>query len=221
VRVALADDSALFRRGLGLLLETAGATVTVSVGSGLELQASLRDPAQPAVDVAILDIRMPPTYTDEGLATAEALRRVRPELGVLLLSTYAEAGWAVRLLQDGGHGLGYLLKDRVDDVTTLLDALQRIHRGENVVDPEVVSRLVQRPRQDPLQSLTSREREVLALLAQGHSNSAIAAQLHLSDKTVEGHVAATFTKLGCHRSPTRTAASWRSCATCRLTVSSA
>lgn len=196
MRVALADDSALFRRGLGLLLEAAGSTVTVSVGSGLELQAALRDPAQPAVDVAILDIRMPPTYTDEGLATAEALRRVRPGLGVLLLSTYVEAAWAVRLLQDGGHGLGYLLKDRVDDVTTLLDALQRIQRGDNVVDPEVVGRLVQRPRQDPLQRLSPREREVLALLAQGSSNSAIAAHLHLSEKTVEGHVAATFDKLG-------------------------
>lgn len=196
MRVALADDSALFRRGLGLLLESAGAVVTVSVGSGLELQAALRDAARPAVDVAILDIRMPPTYTDEGLATAEALRRSRPDLGVLLLSTYAEAAWAVRLLQDGGHGLGYLLKDRVDDVTTLLDALQRLQRGESVVDPELVSRLVQRPRADPLQSLTVREREVLALLAQGHSNRAIAAHLHVSDKTVEGHVAATFDKLG-------------------------
>lgn len=196
MRVALADDSALFRRGLGLLLETGGATVVVSVGSGLELQAALRDPAEPAVDVAVLDIRMPPSGTDEGLATAEALRRVRPGLGVLLLSTYVEAAWAVRLLQDGGHGLGYLLKDRVDDVVTLLDALRRIQRGENVLDPEVVSRLVQRPRQDPLQSLSAREREVLALLAQGGSNSAIAARLRLSEKTVEGHVAAVFDKLG-------------------------
>lgn len=196
MRVALADDSALFRRGLGLLLEAAGATVVVSVGSGLELQAALRDPAHPAVDVAVLDMRMPPTGTEEGLVTAEALRRVRPRLGVLLLSTYVEAAWAVRLLQDGGHGLGYLLKDRVDDVATLLDALQRIRRGENVVDPEVVSLLVQRPRRDPLRSLTGREREVLALLAQGSSNSAIAAHLHLSEKTVEGHIAAVFDKLG-------------------------
>jgi DNA-binding NarL/FixJ family response regulator len=196
MRVALADDSALFRRGLGLLLEAAGADVVVSVGSGLELQAALRDPAEPAVDVAVLDIRMPPTFTDEGLTTAEALRRGRPGLGVLLLSTYVEAAWAIRLLQDDGHGLGYLLKDRVDDVPTLVAALERIGRGENVVDPEVVSRLVQRPRQDPLQRLSAREHEVLALLAQGSSNSAIAAHLHLSEKTVEGHVAATFDKLG-------------------------
>jgi DNA-binding NarL/FixJ family response regulator len=115
---------------------------------------------------------------------------------VLVLSTYVEAACAVRLLQDGGQGVGYLLKDRVDDVTTLVDALRRVRSGQDVVDPDVVTRLVARPRQDPLAGLTAREHEVLELLAQGTSNRAIAQRLHLSEKTVEGHVAGTFDKLG-------------------------
>lgn len=197
MRVAIADDSALFRRGLALLLEAAGLTVPLSVGSGAELEAALvADPGPPdGVDVAVVDIRMPPTFTDEGLVTAEALRRSHPALGVLVLSTYVEAAYAVRLLQDGGRGVGYLLKDRVDDVETLVSAIDRVARGGSVVDPEVVARIVRRTRPDPVDRLTDRERTVMGLIAQGWSNASIAHQLRLSEKTVEGHVASTFTKL--------------------------
>jgi DNA-binding NarL/FixJ family response regulator len=193
VRVALADDSALFRRGLALLLEAAGLEVVAAVPTGVELARAV---ATTPVDAVVLDIRMPPTFTDEGLVTAEALRTAEPGLGVLVLSTYVEAAYAVRLLARGGTGTGYLLKDRVDDVGTVVDALHRTARGESVVDPEVVARLVDRPPRDPLAELSGRERDVLRLLAQGRSNAAIAAALFLSDKTVEGHVARTFAKLG-------------------------
>lgn len=191
MRVAQADDSVLFRRGLGLLLEQAGITVVASVGSGPELEQIL-DPA----DVAVLDIRMPPTFTDEGLATAERLRRTFPGLGILVLSTYVEATYAIRLLRHGGHGVGYLLKDRVDDVDALVDALRRVAQGASVVDPDVMERLVRQPARRRVESLSPRELEVLALVAQGRSNASIGRELHLQEKTVEGHVASTFIKLG-------------------------
>jgi DNA-binding NarL/FixJ family response regulator len=156
VRVALADDSALFRNGLALLLQAAGVTVVASVASGADLELSLsgRDGDGLDLDAVVVDIRMPPTYTDEGLVTARAVRRDHPRVGVLVLSTYVEAAYAVRLLQDGAAGVGYLLKDRVDDVATLLDALQRVAAGGSVVDPDVVAELVRRPRRDPIADLS-------------------------------------------------------------------
>jgi DNA-binding NarL/FixJ family response regulator len=204
VHVALADDSALFRGGLAALLEVAGMAVDISVGSGWELEEALRQaPGAPRVDVAVLDIRMPPTFTDEGLVTAEALRRSYPGLGVLVLSTYVEAAYAVRLLQHGSGGVGYLLKDRVEDVDVLVSALRRVSAGGSVVDPDVVARIVRRPAPDPVQTLTPRENDVLSLVAEGWSNASIAAQLRLSEKTVEGHVASSFVKLGLLAQPDR------------------
>jgi DNA-binding NarL/FixJ family response regulator len=194
VRVALADDSALFRQGLALLLGSAGVVVSAQASTPDDLLCQLaRDPP----DAAILDIRMPPTYTDEGLALAERLRGLHPGTGVLVLSTYAVTGYAVRLLETGTRGVGYMLKDRVDDVDALCDALARVVAGELVVDPEIVARLLARERPAAeLDALTGREREVLRLMAEGRSNSGIGHRLHLSQKTVEAHVAALLSKLG-------------------------
>jgi DNA-binding NarL/FixJ family response regulator len=152
-----------------------------------------RDPP----DVAIVDIRMPPTFTDEGLLTAQQLRRDHPQVGVLVLSQHLEAHYAVRLLEDVPDGVGYLLKDRVSDVAVLGDALQRICERECVIDPTIVSRLMKRRRQQsPLDDLTDRERTVLTLMAEGRTNRAIGATLSLSAKTVETHVGQIFQKLG-------------------------
>jgi DNA-binding NarL/FixJ family response regulator len=193
MRVALADDSALFRRGLALLLDQAGVEVAWQARNADELLARL-DLATP--DVAILDIRMPPSFTEEGLAAAEQIRRRHPEVAILVLSTYAETHYAARLLAIGPRAVGYLLKDRVDDITALGEALQRLQHGEAVVDPEIVARLVARPRRDPaLARFSDRERNVLALMAEGRSNAGIAQRLFLSAKTVEAHVNAVFTKL--------------------------
>lgn len=194
MRVAIADDSALFRHGLALLLQTAGIEVTVQARSGAELVALL--PSNPP-DVAVLDIRMPPTYTDEGLITATLVRKNFPEIGVLVLSTYAETAYAVQLLSDNANAVGYLLKDRVDDVASLLDALHRIISGETVVDPEVVRRLLERrTKSGAIDQLANRERDVLELMAQGRSNAGIARHLNLSTKTVEKHIASLLTHLG-------------------------
>jgi DNA-binding NarL/FixJ family response regulator len=147
--------------------------------------------------VVILDIRMPPTFTDEGLVSAERLREAHPGLAILVLSTYAETPYAVRLLQNGPAGIGYLLKDRVADAGTLQDALSRLAEGESVIDPEIISKLVARERlTTELDRLTDRERDVLQLMAEGRSNNGIGQRLYLSPKTVEAHVAAVFTKLG-------------------------
>jgi len=194
MRVALADDSALFRSGLQRLLADLDVEVLYAVGTSDELleRASIEPP-----DVAILDIRMPPTFTDEGLRAAETLHARSPDIGVLLLSTYAETPDAARLLSGKPRGVGYLLKDRVDDPLELRDALLRIAEGEVVVDAEVVSTLIRHERiAEDIDRLTERERLVLQLMAEGRSNAGIGRELYLSSKTVETHVGAVFSKLG-------------------------
>jgi DNA-binding NarL/FixJ family response regulator len=193
VRVVLVDDSALFRRGLATLLSLAGLSVIGELPSAAALPALL-DVQRP--DVVLLDVRMPPTHTDEGIRTAIALRASYPEIGVLVLSTYAEGAWARQLFESGSGGLGYLLKDRVDDVATLVDAIERVRSGGAVVDPEVVSRLVSVTNcRSALDQLTDRERDVLTLMAEGRSNVGIGKALFLSSRTVESHIASVFVKL--------------------------
>jgi DNA-binding NarL/FixJ family response regulator len=192
-RVVLVDDSALFRRGLATLLSLAGLSIVGELQSAGALAAVL-DQQQP--DVVVLDVRMPPTHTDEGIRTALAVRASHPGIGVLVLSTYAEGTWARQLFESGSAGLGYLLKDRVDDVTTLVDAIERVRTGGTVVDPEVVARLVAVTSQRAaLDHLTGREREVLTLMAEGRSNVGIGNALFLSPRTVEAHIASLFGKL--------------------------
>lgn len=199
MRVALADDSTLFRTGLAMMLAAAGIEVVAQVDNGNALLAAV---AAETPDAVILDIRMPPTFTDEGLVVADQLRLRHPGVGILVLSTYAQTSYAIRLLGDGMPGRGYLLKDRVDDVTTLRDALRRITAGESVVDTEIVSRLLGRQqRVRELERLSEREREVMRLMAEGRSNNGISQQLHLTAKTVESHVSAVFLKLGLHPTP--------------------
>lgn len=193
LRVAVVDDSTLFRQGLIGLLAAAGVDAAIEARSGDELRARLRTTS---VDVAILDLRMPPTFTDEGVELALRLRRDDPSVGVLVLSTYAEVNYAVRLLADGGSGVGYLLKDRVDTVSALVDAVDRVHRMETVIDPALVVRLVNHQRvANVLGRLSPRERDVLEQMAEGRSNQGIAAQLHVSVKTVERHIADIFQHL--------------------------
>jgi len=194
MRVAIADDSALFRDGLAMLLASTGAEVIARAATADELLRGL-DRSQP--DVVILDIRMPPTYTDEGLVAAEHIRARHHGIAVLVLSTYAEMPYALRLLKGGSGGLGYLLKDRVDDVGALRDALRRVVEGRLVLDEEIVAGLLSHRRHaDELARLTPRERSVLAHMAEGRSNQGIGARLHLAPKTVENHIAGVFTKLG-------------------------
>ncbi len=194
MRVALADDSALFRQGLAALLQASGVEVVAQAASGVEL---LKVVAEDPPDAVVLDLRMPPSFTDEGLVTAERLRARYPTLGILVLSTYAEVAYAARLLQTGTRHVGYLLKDRVEDSDALLDALQRVVAGESVVDPDIVRRLLGRQRiTQTVDQLTAREREVLQLMAEGRSNAAIGKELYLSAKTVETHIAQVFAKLG-------------------------
>jgi DNA-binding NarL/FixJ family response regulator len=194
MRVVIADDEALFRDGLAGLLTDAGIDVTAKVGTSDEL---LRKVELTRPDAAIVDIRMPPTHTDEGLVAAEQIRRSHARVGVLVLSHYLESHWAMRLLEEGPERSGYLLKNRVSDVAVVVDALRRIDEGECVIDPTIVSRLVRRPREtSPLDELTARELEVLALIAEGHSNDGIAGKLFLSRKTVETHVRHILLKLG-------------------------
>lgn len=193
MRVMLADDSVLLREGVARLLTEAGFDVAGQAGDAPELLRMVkRDPP----DVVVLDIRMPPTFTDEGIQAARAVRAAHPDVGVLVLSQYVESAYAVHLLADGSDGVGYLLKDRVANLSALTEALHRVQRGEPVIDAEVVRHLVARQRDpDPLERLTEREREVLARMAEGHSNRAIADKLVVSLKTVETHVASVFTKL--------------------------
>jgi len=194
VRVVIADDEALFRDGLARLLEDAGVEVPARVSSAAELLGRV-GAIRP--DAAIVDIRMPPTYKDEGLVAAQQILRAHPEVGVLVLSHYLDSHWAMRLLEDHPERCGYLLKDRVSDIAVLVDALGRITEGESVVDPTIVARLVKRPReQSPLQELSPRELEVLGLIAEGHSNEGICRRLFLSPKTVETHVRHILLKLG-------------------------
>ena len=189
----LAEDSVLFRQGLARLLGDAGVEVIGEVGNAEDLLRRIEiDPP----DVAIVDIRMPPTHTTEGIDVAIHLRAGQPDVNVLVLSQYLETEYAVALLEDVDGGVGYLLKDRVTDPAQLVDAISRVAAGETVVDPQVVRRLVdRRRRQSPLDALTAREREVLAAMAEGRSNQAIGDALHLSAKTVETHVRSIFQKL--------------------------
>ena len=193
MRIGLADDSVLFREGLGRLVTELGFDVAFSVASVEELEAAVRVEV-PAV--VVVDVRMPPTFTNEGLVAARSLRAAHPGLGVLVLSQYVETSQATGLLSDDGRGVGYLLKDRVGDLPSIADALRRVAAGGTVIDPEVVTRLLaRREEQDALSVLTPREREVLALMAGGHSNTAIAAQLFVGQKTVETHIGTIFSKL--------------------------
>jgi DNA-binding NarL/FixJ family response regulator len=194
MRVILADDSVLLREGLARMLVESGFEVVAQVGDAVALLAAVdADPP----DVCIVDIRMPPTNTTEGLEAALHLRVHHPEVAVLVLSQYVETRYAMELLAQGADGVGYLLKDRVGDVAELLAALRSVVAGRSVIDPTVVSRLVGRRRQaDPMETLTAREREVLEQMAEGRSNRAIGERLFLSPKTVEAHVSAIFSKLG-------------------------
>ena len=193
MRVILAEDAPLLREGLVRLLTDAGVSVVAAVGDASSLRAAVDADAP---DVVVTDIRMPPTFTDEGLVAAVEIRQQHPEVGVLVLSQYLEAAYAERLLGSGAARVGYLLKERVSDVTALVDAARRIVAGECVIDPDVVRTLVARPREDDaLAKLTDRERTVLALMAEGWSNQGIAERLFLSPKTIETHVTSIMTKL--------------------------
>lgn len=194
MRVVIADDSVLLREGLARLLTEAGFEVVAQVGDGDEL-LGLVEEVRP--DVAIIDIRMPPTHTDEGLRTARTLRARHPDIGVLVLSQYVRASYALELLEDGADGVGYLLKDRVSDVAQLAESVRRVGAGGSVLDPSVVSQLVHRHRasDDPIERLTGREREVLAQMAEGRSNRAIADLLFVTEHTVEKHIQNILAKL--------------------------
>jgi DNA-binding NarL/FixJ family response regulator len=194
MRVVLADDAVLFREGVARLLDDAGFDVTGQAGDAETLLELVRSTGP---QVAIVDIRMPPTHTTEGLVAALRIRQEHPGVGVLVLSQYVETHYAVRLLGDAAGSIGYLLKDRVPDVHEFVDVVRRVGCGGSVVDPHVVSQLLGRRRDpDPLAELTGREREVLALMAEGRSNQAIRQRLFLSPKTVETHVSSIFAKLG-------------------------
>jgi DNA-binding NarL/FixJ family response regulator len=193
VRVVVADDSTLLREGLVRLLEEGGLEVVGQAADGEEL---LRKVRAHKPDVAVVDVRMPPTHTDEGLRAAREIRAELPEVSVLVLSQYVEVAYARELLAESAEGLGYLLKDRVADVEALTDAVRRVGAGGSALDPEVVSQMLGRRRNDdPLEQLTPREREVLGLMAEGRSNGAIAAELVVSDRAVEKHVTGIFSKL--------------------------
>lgn len=193
MRVVVAEDSVLLREGLVRLLRESGLEVVAAVDRGDRLLSAIdRDPP----DIAIVDVRMPPTFSDEGLRAALEVRERHPGVGVLVLSQYVEERYASDLIGRSAHGVGYLLKDRVADVEDFLDAVRRIAGGGAVIDPEVVAQLLgRRRRDDPLERLTPREREVLGLMAEGRSNAAIAAELVVSDGAVEKHVSNIFAKL--------------------------
>ena len=194
IRVVIADDSVLLREGVVRLLAEAGFDVVAQSGTADDL---LRHVAMHKPDVAIVDIRMPPTHTDEGLRAAREIRERFPGTGVLVLSQYVEAGYALDLLSESAEGVGYLLKDRVSDLEQFASSVRRIAEGGSALDPAVVSQLVgRRRRQDPLEELTAREREVLELMAEGRSNQAIAERLFVTLRAVEKHVTSIFTKLG-------------------------
>jgi DNA-binding NarL/FixJ family response regulator len=193
VRVVVADDSTLLREGVVRLLEEAGIEVVGQAGDAEELMRKVRAHKP---DVALVDVRMPPTHTDEGLRAAREIRAELPEVAVLVLSQYVEVAYARELLAESAEGLGYLLKDRVADVAALTDAVRRVGGGGSVLDPEVVSQMLGRKRRDdPLEELTPREREVLGLMAEGRTNAAIATELVVTERAVEKHVTGIFTKL--------------------------
>jgi DNA-binding NarL/FixJ family response regulator len=199
VRVVIADDEMLLREGLARLLAEAGFDVVGKASNAPELLRSVRltGPA-----VAIVDIKMPPTHTDEGLVAAQEIREQHPDTGVLVLSHYLDPTYAIRLMEQHPRRVGYLLKERVSDIAVLAEALRRITEGECVLDPTIVRRLVDRPREpDGLGDLTDRERDVLRLIAEGRSNKAIGEALFLSPKTIETHIRQIFVKLDIAESP--------------------
>jgi DNA-binding NarL/FixJ family response regulator len=194
LRVVVADDAVLLREGLVRLLAEEGHQVVAAVGDGPALVDAV---IAHRPDVSVVDVRMPPTHTDEGLRAAIAAREHLPGAPMLVLSQYVEASYAADLLADGSGAVGYMLKDRVAKVEEFLDALDRVAHGATVLDPQVVSQLLAAQRRnDPLQDLTERERELLALMAEGHSNPAIARRLVLSARAVEKHIGNIFAKLG-------------------------
>ncbi len=193
MRIVVADDSVLLREGIVRLLSEAGFEVVGQAGDAEDL---VRKVSAHKPDVAVVDIRMPPTGTDDGLRAALEIRRALPGTGVLVLSQYVEEGYALELVGDKAEGTGYLLKDRVADVERFVDAVRRVGDGGSVLDPEVVATLLgRRRRDDPLAELTEREREVLGLMAEGRSNQAIAEQLVVTERAVEKHVTSIFSKL--------------------------
>ena len=193
MRVVLADDTVLLREGVARILDEAGFEVVGQAGNAEELMLKVRSYTP---DVAIVDIRMPPTHTDEGLRAAQEIREKHPTCGVLVLSQYVEPAYAMELLADSAEGVGYLLKDRVSDVNEFADAVRRVGEGGSALDPTIVSQLVgRRRRDDPIDQLTPREREVLGLMAEGRSNSGIAEQLVVTERAVEKHVTSIFSKL--------------------------
>jgi DNA-binding NarL/FixJ family response regulator len=199
VRVVLADDQLLLRAGVARLLEDAGMEVVAQAGDAEDL---LRRVGAHRPDVAVVDVRMPPTHTDEGLRAAAEIRERFPGTGVLVLSQYVDEAYALDLFADGAEGLGYLLKDRVADLDRFVESVRRVGAGGSALDPEVVARLLgRRRRDDPLASLSPREREVLALMAEGRSNAGIAEHLVVTERAVEKHVTSIFTKLGLAPAP--------------------
>ncbi|WP_433793167.1 LuxR C-terminal-related transcriptional regulator [Actinoplanes sp. CA-252034] len=197
MRVVIADDAVLLREGLIRLVEENGHTVVSAVGDGPSLVQSIKEHRP---DVSIVDVRMPPSHTDEGLRAAVEARTAVPGSPILVLSQYVEVSYADDLLADRRGAVGYLLKDRVSLVAEFLDNLRRVAEGGTVLDPEVVAQLlVRRRRDDPMRSLTPREREVLTLMAEGMSNTAIARKMVVTDGAVEKHVRNIFTKLGLHQ----------------------
>jgi DNA-binding NarL/FixJ family response regulator len=193
VRVVIAEDLTLLREGLAALLSECGHEVVATVGDGDALVAAVEEHSP---DLALVDVRMPPTQTDEGVRAAVEVRRTHPETSVLILSQYVEERYAAELLEGGGRGVGYLLKARIADVETFLGAIERVACGGTVIDPEVIAQLlVRRERDNPLDRLTPRETEVLALMAEGHTNASIVERLDISHSAVEKHVRKVFAKL--------------------------
>jgi DNA-binding NarL/FixJ family response regulator len=200
VRVVLADDAVVIREGLARMLTGAAIDVAAQVGTAEDLMAAV-DRLRP--EVAVVDIRMPPSWTDEGLIAAGRIRQQHPDVGVLILSQYIEPTYALRLLERAPVRTGYLLKDRMLDLTDFSGALKRIAAGETVVDPALVAQLIDRPREnDPLAQLTEREREVLALMAEGLTDRGISERLYVTPKTTETHIRHIFAKLGVPADPT-------------------
>lgn len=199
MRVVVAEDSVLLREGVVRILEDAGFEVVAQAGDAEDL---LRKTRAHKPDLALVDVRMPPTNTDDGLRAAQQIRSELPEVSVLVLSQYVEEGYALELLSDNAEGVGYLLKDRIAEIDRFTDAVQRVGEGGSALDPDVVSQLLgRRRREDPLDELTPREREVLALMAEGRTNHAIAEQLVITERAVEKHVTSIFGKLDLAATP--------------------